>query len=105
MTYFRWRHLRNLMVLTVQTPEVTASTGNGETLGAWMKVVQRFLLNRVDGQRTRLAIDLADKHAVLVATAAADTRLAVGNLAMMRTELTLHPSTVQPLIISTLQNS
>ena len=82
------------MVLTVQTPEVAARTGNGETLGAWMEVVQRLLLNGVNGQRTRFAIHLADKHAIHIPTAPTDARLAVGNLAMMRTELTLHPSIV-----------
>ena len=90
------------MVLTVQTPKVAASAGDGETLGARMEVVQRFLLNGVDGQRAGLAINFAHKYAALVATAPADTRFAIGNLAMMRTELTLHPSIVQSLIIPAL---
>ena len=80
--------------LTVQTPEVAACTGNGEALGARMEVVQRLLLNGVNGQRTGLAIDFAHKHTVLIATASTDTRLTVGNLAMMRTEQTLHPSII-----------
>ena len=82
------------MILTVQAPKVAASTGNGEALGARMEVVQRLLLDGVDGQRTGFAVHLADEHAVLIATAPADTRLTVGNLAMMRTELTLHPALV-----------
>ena len=82
------------MILTVQTPEVAASTSDGEALGARMKVVQRFLLNGVNSQRTGLAVHLADKHAIHIPTAPTDARLAVGNLAMMRTELTLHPSIV-----------
>ena len=82
------------MILTVQTPEVAASTSDGEALGVRMEVVQRFLLNGVNSQRTGLAIHLADKHSIHIPTAPTDARLAVGNLAMMRTELTLHPSIV-----------
>ena len=37
------------MVLTVQTTEVTARTGEGETSGARMKVVEGLLLDGVDG--------------------------------------------------------
>ncbi len=99
------RYLRNLMILTVQTPEVAASTGNGEARGARMEVVQWFLLNGVNGQRTGLAIDFAHKHTVLIATAPTDTRLAIGNLAKMRTELTLHPSIIQLPIVFTLHQN
>ena len=87
------------MVLTVQTPEVAASTGNGEALGARMEVVEWLLLNGVNGQRTGLAIYFAHEHTILITTTPTDTRLAVRNLAMMRTELTLHPSIIQPPII------
>jgi hypothetical protein len=80
------------MILTVQTPEVAASTSDGEALGARMKVVQRFLLNGVDGQRTRFAIDFADKHTIHIPATPTDARFAISNLAMMRTEQTLHPS-------------
>ena len=41
--------LRNLMVLTVQTTEVTARTGEGETGGARVEVVEGFLLDGIDG--------------------------------------------------------
>jgi hypothetical protein len=80
------------MILTVQAPEVAARTGNGEALGARMEVVQRFLLNGVYGQRTRFAVHLADEHTVLIATTPTDSRLAVSYLAMMWTELALHPA-------------
>ena len=99
MANIRWRYLRNLMILAVQTPEVAASTGNGEALGARMEVVQRLLLNGVDGQRTGFAIYFAHKRTILITTATADTRLAIRNLTMMRTKLTLHPSIIQLLII------
>ena len=82
------------MILTVQAPKVAASTGNGETFGARMEVVQRLFLDGVDGQRTGFAIDFAHKYTLHIATAAADTRFAIGNLAMMRTELTLYPSVI-----------
>ena len=92
MTHIRWRYLRNLVVLTVQATEIAARTGNGEALGARMEMVQRFLLDGVDGQRTGLAIYLAQEHTVLIATAPADARFAIRHFAVMRTELTLHPS-------------
>ena len=105
MANIRWRYLRNLMILTVQTPEVAARTGNGETLGVRMEVVQRLFLNGINGQRTGLAIDFADEHTVLITTAPTDTRLAIRNLTMMRTEQTLHPSIIQPLIVFALHQN
>ena len=50
MPDLRWRDLRNLMVLTVQSAEVAARTGDGEALGARMEMIERFLLDGVDGQ-------------------------------------------------------
>ena len=90
------------MVLTVQTTEVTTRTGKGETGGARMEVVERFLLNGVDGQRTGFGIDLADEHTVVVATTATTARLAMGDMAMVGTEQALHSTVIQSLIISTL---
>jgi hypothetical protein len=90
MPDIRWRYLRNLMILTVQTPEVAASTSNGKALGVRMEVVQRFFLNGVDGQRTGLAIDFADEHTIHIPATPTDACLAIRNLAMMRTEQTLH---------------
>ena len=59
-----------------------------------MEVVERLLLNRVDSQRTGLAIDLADEHTIMIPATLATPRPALGNAAMMRTELTLHHPTV-----------
>ena len=42
--------LRNLVVLTVQTTEVTTCAGEGETGGARMEVVEGLLLDGIDGQ-------------------------------------------------------
>ena len=92
MTNIRWRYLRNLMILTVQAAEITARTGYRQARGAGMEVVERLLLNGVYGQRTRSAVYLADKHAIHIPSTPADTRLTVGNMAMMRTELTHYPS-------------
>lgn len=89
------------MVLTVQTAEIAARTSNGEALGAGVEVIQRLLLNGVNDQRTGFAIDFAHEYTFLIATTPADARLAVRYLAMMRTEQTLHPSIIQPLIIPT----
>ena len=57
-----------------------------------MEVVQRFLFDGVDGQRTGFAVDLAHEHTVLITTAPADAHFTIRHLAVMRTELTLHPS-------------
>ena len=93
--------LRNLMVLTVQAMKITACTSDGQTLRARMEMIERFLLNRIDGQRTGFAIDLADEYTIMIPATATDTRLAIGNLTMMRTEQALHPIPIRHLIIST----
>jgi hypothetical protein len=41
--------LRYLVVLTIQATEVTARTGEGETGGARMEVIERLLLDGIDG--------------------------------------------------------
>jgi hypothetical protein len=90
-----WRCLGYVVILAVQTVEVTTRTGQRETCGAWMKMIKRFLLYRIDGQGTGLAIDLADELAAVIPSTAADTRLAVGNTTVVRTELTLYLSILQ----------
>ena len=64
-------------------------------------MVEWLFLNGVDGQRTGLAIDLANECAIMITTASADTHLAVGYLAMVRTEQTFDPSVTHSLKIST----
>ena len=95
------RGLRNVVVLTVQATEVTTRTGQRQTRRTWMEVVQRLLLDGVDGQRTRLTIYLTDEHATLISPATAHARLTLSNTAMVRTERTLHPSVIQLLIVPT----
>jgi hypothetical protein len=95
-----WRHLRDFVVLTVQATEIATRAGDREALGARMKVVKRFLLDGVDGQRTRLAIDYASEHTIFVAPTSTDACLAVCNMAMMRTEYALHLSIFQGPIVS-----
>ena len=53
-------------------------------------MVQGLLFDGVDGQRTWLAIDLADQNAVMIPATAAKTRLAIGDMTMVRTEQTLY---------------
>ncbi len=89
------------MVLTVQAAEVAARTGYGEALGARVKVVERFLLDGVNGQRTRPTIHIANEHTALIAPATADARPALADMAVMRTEQTLHPAVILFPIIST----
>lgn len=53
-------------------------------------MVQGLFLNGVDGQRTGLAIHFTDEHTILIPTTTTDARLAIQDLAMVRTEQTLH---------------
>ena len=73
------------MVLTVEATEIATRTSEGETGGTGMEVIQRLFLDGVDGEGTGLAVDLADEHAGVVAAAAAETRLAIGNVAVVGT--------------------
>ena len=86
--------LRDVVVLTVQTTKVATRTGKGKTCGAGMEMIERFLFDRVDGQRTRTSIDLTDQYTVVIPATATNPRLTIGNTTMMRTEQTLHPSIV-----------
>ncbi len=97
------RGLRDIVVLTVEAMEVTSRTGEGETLGTGMEVIQRLLLDGVDGQGAGLGVDFADEHAIAVATAATETGLALIDMAVMRTELTLDCPVLQFAIISTFE--
>ena len=89
------------MVLTVQAAEVAARTGDGKALGARMEMIERFLLDRVDGQRTRPSIYLTDQHTALIASVPTDGRPALADTAMVWAEQTLHPAIIHLLIIST----
>ena len=90
------------MVLTVQTTEVTPCAGQRQTGGARVEMIEGFLLDGIDGQRTGLGIDLADEHTVVVATTTTTACLAMGDMAMVGTELALDSTVVQSLIIPTL---
>jgi hypothetical protein len=90
------------VILTVETTEITACAGKRKALGAWMEMVERFFLDGVDGQRTRLGIYLAKEYATSITTTATTTCLAIGNMAVVRTELALYYPTLKPLIIPTL---
>ena len=68
-------------------------------------MVERFLFDGVNGQRAGSPIDFADEHAVVIAATATETRPAVGNMAMVRTEIALNYTVVQLLIIPTLHIS
>jgi hypothetical protein len=50
-----------------------------------MKMVKWLLLNRIDSQRTRLGIHIADENTILIASTATDARFAITYLAVMRT--------------------
>lgn len=94
--------LRDIVVLAVQATEVATRAGDRQALGSRMKMIERLLLDRVNSQCTRSRIDLADEYAVMIATALADARLAVGYAAVVRTKLAFYSSVVLSLIISAL---
>ena len=101
MVCLLWRCLGDVIILTVQASEVTTCAGNGETGSTRMEMIKWFFLHRVDGQGTRLAINLAYKHAIMVPPTATDTRLALSDMAVMRTEQALHSPILQMFIIPT----
>ena len=78
------------MVLTIQTTEITTRTGDGQTCCAWMEMIQRLFLDRVDGQRAGLAIDLADQYTIMIPATTTKARLTIGYMTMVWTEQTLH---------------
>jgi hypothetical protein len=67
-----------------------------------VEMVERFLLDGIDGQRTGFSIDLADEHAVMVSATTTAACPTVSDTAVVRTEQALHHTIVQPLIIPTL---
>ena len=79
------RRLRDVVVLAVQAAEIAPRAGDGETGGAGVEMIERLFLYGVDGQRTRLGIDLADERAVVVAATATDTCLAIAYPTVVRT--------------------
>ena len=89
------------MILTVQTTEVTTCAGDGEAGGARVEMIERLLFDGINSQCTGFGIDFADEHTILIATAATDAGLAIGNATVMWTEPTLNGTILQRLIIST----
>ena len=55
-------------------------------------MIKGLLFNGVDGYRTGLTIHLTDEHTILIPATPTDTRLAIQDIAMVRTEQTLHPA-------------
>ena len=102
MRNFARSDLRDIVVLAVQATEVATSAGDRQALGAWMKMIERLLLDRVNSKCTRPRIDLADEYAVMIATALANARLTVGYAAVVRAKLAFYSSVVLSLIISAL---
>ena len=80
------------MVLAVVAPEVTPSAGDGETLRTRMEMVEWLLLHGVYGQCARSAIDFTHEVSTDVAPATAAPRLPLQDMAVVRTEPTLHPA-------------
>jgi hypothetical protein len=82
------------MVLTIKATEITTSAGDGETFRARMEMIEWLFLDRVDSQRTGLAIDLADKYAIKIPATTTKPRLAIGNMTMVQTKQALNPPPV-----------
>ena len=82
------------MILAVEATEVTACAGKRKKLGARMEMIERLFLDGVYGQRTGLAIDLTKECAAVITTTATTSCLSFGNMAVVRTELTLYSPTL-----------
>ena len=82
------------MVLTVLATEITSCAGQGQTGGTRVEMIERLLLDGVDGQRTGLSINLADKHAVMIPATATAACPSLGDTAVVWTELALHHTIV-----------
>ena len=93
------------MILTDQTTEIATRASDGQTCCARVEMIERLFLDGVDGQRTRLAIDLADQYTVMIPSTATKARLTIGDMTMVRTELALYPIAIQSLIILTLHQN
>jgi hypothetical protein len=65
-----------------------------------MEVIERFLLNGVDGESDRASIDEAIESSAVVPPAFADSGLSVSDTAMMGAELTFHNFAFQFFIIA-----
>lgn len=92
------------MVLAVVTPEVTPCTGDGETLRARMEMVERLLLHGVYSQSAWTAIDITHEVSTDVASAMATPRLPLQDMAVVRTEPTLHSAIIYSFVIPTLHH-
>ena len=98
----RGRNLRDVVILTVEATEVTACAGQRKALCAWMEMVEWLLLDGGDGQGTGLAINLTKKYTTIISSTETASCLTIDDMAMVRTELTLHCPTLQLLIIPAL---
>lgn len=78
--------MRYLVILTIQTTEVTTRTSNRQTLCSRMEMVQGLLFDGLDGQRTGFTVHLAKELAIVIPAATTKARLTIGNLAMVWTE-------------------
>jgi hypothetical protein len=90
------------VILTVEATKVTACAGKRKTLGAWMEMIEWLFLDGVYSQRTGTSIYLAKEYAAVITTTATASCLAIGNMAVVRTELALYYPTLKLLIIPTL---
>ena len=74
--YSRRKYLRDIMVLTVETTEVATCTGQRQTSGSGMELIQWILLYRIICQSTRFTVNNRVKHSVKIPSAATFSMLA-----------------------------
>ena len=76
----------NRVILAEGTAEVAAEAADGEDEASRVEVIERLLLDGIEGDGGQPAVVLAADRAAFVRAGAAEARLTVGEAAVMRTE-------------------
>ena len=82
--------LRDIPVLAEETAHVATGGAHTEDARAWQEMVERLLFDWVDLQGSGRGVTEAVERSVLVDTDETETRLAVANVAVARTEIAVH---------------
>ena len=83
----RFRHLRNVIVLTVQTAKVATDSSYGVSVRTWEKMEERFLLYGVNSIGYKLAINKGVKRSLNVLSDAADASFSINDLAVVTAQV------------------
>jgi len=90
--------LGDLPVLTVLATEIATCACHGKATGARQELVERFLLDGVDGEGTGFSITFGIESPVDVDSGTTDAALAFSNDTLMGTKLAFHLAILQGVI-------